>query len=121
MFAVVIRQCMQRFFVAIDYNPTVLRRSFNAEGFEVPLYRGRSYKDWQDALAYSLWFLMHGRIGSRADRNYLDAERTSRSLRKMSDSLDSYSFEDGDSDEDFSGQDKDNNEEDIRDLINEEN
>lgn len=45
----------------------------------------RSKLDYQDALAYSLWFMVNGRVGSRADREYLENERMVQRMRKMTD------------------------------------
>lgn len=44
-------------------------------------------------MAYTVWFLQNGRVGSRADRNFLDQERARRRFAKMSDTLHSYCFE----------------------------
>lgn len=52
-------------------------------------------------MAYAIWFLINGRVGSRADRVYLEDERTKRRFAKMSDALRSYSFE-----EDLNGDDE---------------
>ena len=49
--------------------------------------------DSQDALAYAFWFLIYGRVGSRADRNYLDAEISKRRFMKLSSVLRSYRYE----------------------------
>jgi len=62
--------------------------------------RGRSYTDWSDALAYAVWFLVNGRVGSRADREYLEQERSRRRFLKMTDILYSYQYGEGAADED---------------------
>ena len=44
----------------------------------VSLIKGRSCEDFQDSLAYSLYLIKEGRIGSRAEREYLTADRARR-------------------------------------------
>ena len=44
----------------------------------VPLISGRSCEDMHDSLAYSLYLINEGRIGSRAEREYLTADRARR-------------------------------------------
>ena len=46
-------------------------------------------------MAYTVWFLQNGRVGSRADREFLEQERGRRRFAKMSDALHSYCFEPG--------------------------
>ncbi len=46
IFTVVIRECLKRYYVAIEINPTILRSSFNPDGFEVHIFSKRSYQDW---------------------------------------------------------------------------
>ena len=82
--------------MAIEINPAILRAAFNPTGFKIDILRGRSVADWQDSLAYARWFLVHGRVGSRADREYLDKERAARRFTKMSSALKTYEFEEDD-------------------------
>lgn len=96
VFVLVVRECMRRFYLSMEINPAILRSAFNPSGFDTHVVRGRSLEDWQDALAYALWFLTNGRVGSRAEQNFLEDERGRRSFRKMSNCLRSYSFEEGD-------------------------
>jgi len=67
----------------------------------VNVVKGRSYRDWCDALAYSLYLVNKGRIGSRAEREYIDAERAARSYQRLASSILEYKFdeEDGEDDE----------------------
>ena len=74
IFVFVVRECMRRFYIVMDMNPTIMRARFNMSDHKVSLLKDRSLLDSQDALAYAFWFLIYGRVGSRADRNYLDAE-----------------------------------------------
>ena len=78
----------------MDLNPLALRNSFNVPDYNVALIRGRSLADWEDAFAYTVWFLVNGRVGSRADRQYLDDARANLKIRQMADSLGSYRFVD---------------------------
>ena len=82
----VIVECMKRYYIAIEVNPSMLRSSFSPAGFSVPICSSRrSYLDWQDAMAYALWFLVNGRVGSRSDGQYLEKDRSVRRLRQMTD------------------------------------
>ena len=84
----------------MDMNPAIMRARFNMSGYEVNLLKDRSMLDSQDALAYALWFLINGRVGSRADRNYLDAEIAKRRFMKLSSVLQSYRYEKDDGGDD---------------------
>ena len=64
----------------------------------VSLVRGRSCEDFYDSLAYSLYLINEGRIGSRAEREYLTADRARRQYKRLSSQIKSYKFEE-DSDE----------------------
>lgn len=67
-------------------------------GVRVKIFRGRSLQDWRDGLAYSLYLINKGRIGSRAEREYIDSERASRQYRRMSSAIKEFKFEDDDED-----------------------
>ena len=84
---------MRRFYTAMELNPACLSERFNIQGYEVSLFRQRSYQDWCDAMGYTLWFLRYGSVGLRADQTYRDNERAARRFRKMSGALKSYKFE----------------------------
>ena len=51
-----------------------------------------------DSLAYSLYLINEGRIGSRAEREYLTADRARRQYQRLANQIRSYKYED-DSDE----------------------
>ena len=87
VFLVTVRECTQRYFLAMDLNPAILRQSFNPSGFNISIVKGRSQQDWCDALAYTFWFLRRGRVGSPADRNYIQRERANRLFQWMTSSL----------------------------------
>ena len=77
----------------------------NLHTLQVPLVSGRSYRDWCDALAYSLFLINKGRIGSRQEREYIDAERAQRSYRRMASSIKDFKYEE---DDDEIGEDEEN-------------
>ena len=52
-------------------------------------------QDWYDALAYSLYLINQGRIGSRAEREYIDAERAARQYRRLASCIKDFKFEEG--------------------------
>ena len=68
IFVLIVKECARRYLLAMDLNPLALRNSFNVPDYNVALIRGRSMADWEDAFAYTVWFLVNGRVGSRADR-----------------------------------------------------
>lgn len=56
------------------------------------IIRGRSCKDFQRSLAYSLYLLNDGRIGSRAEREYLTNERTKIQYEKLAGCIKTFKF-----------------------------
>ena len=93
IFLLTVRECMRRFYTAMELNPACLSERFNIEGYEVSLFNKRSYEDWCDAMAYTLWFLRYGSVGLRADQTYRDNERAARRFKELSGALKSYKFE----------------------------
>ena len=94
IFLFVVRECMKRYYIAIEMNPAILRTSFSPPADLVaPVFKGRSKAEMQDALAYTIWFLVNANVGSRADRNYLEEERARIRFEKMSGSLSSYCYD----------------------------
>ena len=65
----------------------------------VPLIAGRSCQDMHDSLAYSLYLINEGRIGSRAEREYLTADRARRQYTRLSNQIKTYKYEDNEEDE----------------------
>ena len=47
-------------------------------------------------MAYSLYLIYAGRIGSRSEREYIDAERAARQYRRLASSIHDFKFEDDD-------------------------
>ena len=90
IFLVTIKETMKRFYVQID----------RVEGQRVPraveerctVIKGRSCKDAERALAYSLFLLNDGRIGSRAEREYLVRERVKIQYEKMASAIKTFVF-----------------------------
>ena len=60
----------------------------------VPLIAGRTCEDMHDSLAYSLYLINEGRIGSRAEREYLTADRARRQYTRLSSQIKTYKYED---------------------------
>ena len=67
---------------------------------QVSIFKGRSYQDWCDALAYSLYLIYQGRIGSNAEREYINAERAARQYKRLASSIKDYRFDEADEDDD---------------------
>ena len=90
IFLVTIKETMKRYYVQID----------RQEGQRVPrgleeqtsILRGRSCKDFERALAYSLYLLNDGRIGSRAEREYLSNERAKIAYEKLSGAIKTFKY-----------------------------
>ena len=68
----------------------------NLHSMQVNLVKGRSYQDWADALAYSVYLIREGKIGSRAEREYIEAERASRQFRRLASSIKDFKYDDDD-------------------------
>ena len=47
-------------------------------------------------MAYSLYLIYAGRIGSRSEREYIDAERAARQYRRVASSIHDFKYEDDD-------------------------
>lgn len=58
------------------------------------MIRGRSCKDIERSLAYSLYLLNDGRIGSRAEREYLTNERTKIQYERLSGAIKTFKYND---------------------------
>lgn len=69
------------------------RRIHNLAHYNVSLFRGRTLNDTSDAIAYSLFIIGKGRIGSRAEAEYLIEERARRQFRRLSNHIKSYKYE----------------------------
>ena len=83
-----------------------MNRRLNIHAMQVHIIRGRGYQDWCDALAYSLYLIHQGRIGSRAEREYIDAERANRQYRRLASSIKEFKFDEaGDEDDLETGSD----------------
>ena len=67
----------------------------------VPLIRGRSCQDLHDSLAYSLYLINEGRIGSRAEREYLAGDRARRQYEQMSSQIKTYKYEDDENEDEI--------------------
>ena len=63
---------------------------------QVSVFKGRSYHDWCDALAYSLYLIYQGRIGSNAEREYIAAERAARQYKRLASSIKDFRFDEVD-------------------------
>ena len=56
------------------------------------IIKGRSCRDFQRSLAYSLYLLNDGRIGSRAERDYLTNERTKIQYEKLAGCIKTFKY-----------------------------
>ena len=102
IFLLTIKETLKRYYAFMERSQEEMENRLNLHTLRVSIWRGRSYQDWCDALAYSLYLINKGRIGSRAEREYIDAERASRQYRRLAGSILEYKYEDGDDDEEKS-------------------
>ena len=84
------------------------RRIHNLAHYNVSLLRGRTFNDYCDAIAYSLFIIGKGRIGSRAEAEYLLEERSRRQFRRLETHIKSYKYQADEEEE--QGLDLENNE-----------
>lgn len=90
IFLVTVKETMKRFYVQID----------RPEGQRVPrgveentaVFVGRSCKDIERALAYSLFLLNDGRIGSRQEREFIVRERTQIQYERLASTIKTFTF-----------------------------
>ena len=80
IFLVTIKETMKRYYVQMESMQDNMppRRIHNLAHYNVSLLRGRTFNDYCDAIAYSLFIIGKGRIGSRAEAEYLLEERSRR-------------------------------------------
>ena len=93
IFLLTIKETLKRYYVFMDRSPEELNQRIDIRAMRVNLIRGRSYQDWCDALAYSLYLIHKGKIGSRAEREYIDAERAARNYRRLASHIKSFRFD----------------------------
>ena len=84
IFLLTIKETLKRFYAFMERSQNEMDERLNLHTLRVPVVKGRSYQDWCDALAYSLYLINKGRIGSRAEREYIDAERAQRQYKRLS-------------------------------------
>ena len=89
---------MKRYYIQISREPEQRHRRVDMTQ-NVRLVLGRSCEDMHDSLAYSLYLINEGRIGSRAEREYLTADRARRQYSRLSSQIKTYKYEDAEDDE----------------------
>ena len=99
IFLLTIQETLKRYYAFMERPADQMDRRINLQAIKVKIFRGRSYQDWQDALAYSFYLIAKGRIGSRAEREYIDAERARRSYRRLSSSIKEFKYEEDEDDD----------------------
>ena len=63
------------------------------------MIKGRSFSEISDSFAFSLFLINGGRVGSRAEREYIQEEKAKRQYRALNDTIKTYKYEDDESDE----------------------
>ena len=104
IFLLTIKETLKRYYIFMDRTQEELNQRINIRGMRVNLVRGRSYRDWCDALAYSLYLIHKGKIGSRQEREYIDAERAARNYRRLASSIKEFRFDEDDDDEEITSE-----------------
>jgi len=78
IFLLTIKETLKRYYAFMDRPAHQMNQRLDVPSMRINLVAGRSLRDWQDGIFYSLYFLSRGRIGSAAEREYIDAERAAR-------------------------------------------
>mmetsp|Transcript_9042 Transcript_9042/g.10647 ORF Transcript_9042/g.10647 Transcript_9042/m.10647 type:complete len:94 (+) Transcript_9042:385-666(+) len=78
IFLLTVKETLKRYYAYMDRPAAEMNERLNLNGVRVHIFRGRSMQDWRDGLAYSIYLIHRGRIGSRAEREYIDGERATR-------------------------------------------
>ena len=110
IFLITIKETMKRFHALMHLSDEELRRPLRIQ--QISIIKGRSFSEICDSLAYSLYLIHEGRIGSRAEREYIASEKAKRQFAVMSSSIKTYRYEpseEDDSDLEI-GKDNQNNE-----------
>ena len=66
------------------------------------MLRGRSCRDFERSLSYSLYLLNDGRIGSRAEREYIQSERAKIQYERLSGAIKTFKYNEATFDEEDS-------------------
>lgn len=90
IFLVTVKETMKRFYVQIE-RPEDQRIPRGIEE-NTAVFVGRSCKDIERALSYSLYLLNDGRIGSRQEREFLQRERTQIMYERLSSTIKTFVF-----------------------------
>lgn len=93
IFLLTIKETLKRYYAFMERSPEEMDNRLNLHTMRVSIVKGRSLQDWCDALAYSLYLINKGRIGSRAEREYIDAERAARLYRRLASSIKEFKYE----------------------------
>ena len=99
IFLVTVKETMARYYRQVHIDPDHMEDEdliFDEEEDEhrpVNLCWGRGCHDFEMALAYSLYLLKDGRIGTHDEREYIISERHSRRYQLMQDSIKTMKYE----------------------------
>ena len=99
IFLITIKETMKRFYALMELSDEDLRRPIRVQNINILF--GRSFNDMIDSLAYSLYLIHEGRIGSRAEREYIQAEKAKRQMALMSNQIKEYKYEINEEEEDL--------------------
>ena len=97
IFLVTIKETMKRYYVQIERTDGRIPRGVEEN---TSVFRGRSCKDFERSLSYSLYLLNDGRIGSRAEREYIQSERAKIQYERLSGAIKTFKYNEANFDED---------------------
>ena len=101
IFLLTVKETLKRYYAYMERSQEDMERRLNLHQMQVSIIKGRSYQDWCDALAYSLYPIHKGRIGSNAEREYIAADRAARQYKRLASSIKEFRFDEAEDDEDY--------------------
>jgi len=57
IFLLTVKETLKRYYAFMERSPAEMDQRLNVHAMRVPVVTGRSYNDWCDALAYSLYLI----------------------------------------------------------------
>lgn len=94
IFLLTVKETFKRYFSYIEHTAEEIERNRSLlHNMQVNIIRGRSWRDHGDALAYCLFIMSAGRIGTQSERDYIAAERAGLQYRHLSGAIKDYCYD----------------------------